>query len=94
MKPKKVTVESELDERRKAACDQIIHRAAKMMVEEAGASMGMMLDRFLTFAAAQACTLDGSPKTAAAFHVLADNIERGAFHSLTGENSATPKNRH
>ena len=85
MKPKKVTIESEQDERRKALCDEIQHRAAKMMVEEVGVSIPMMLDRVLTFAGAQACTLDGSPKTAAAFRQFADKIDAGLFHSITGE---------
>lgn len=52
MKPKKVTVESEAEERRKAACDMIVERAARMMVQEVGTSPGMMLDRLLTYAAA------------------------------------------
>ncbi|MDF8353221.1 hypothetical protein [Ensifer adhaerens] len=88
MKPKKTTIEGERDERRKALCDEIIHRAAKMMVEEVGASMGMMLDRVMTFAAAHACTIDGSPKTATAFRDLADKIEEGIFHSVTGEGNS------
>jgi len=39
----------------------------------------------LTDAAAQACTIDGSPTTARNFRLLADRIEAGIFHSLTGE---------
>lgn len=85
MTPKKVTIEGERDERRKAMCDQIMHRAAVMMVEEAGASIPMMLDRLLTYAAAQACHLDGSSNTAAAFRSFADKIDAGLFHSVTGE---------
>nr|WP_278520794.1 hypothetical protein [Brucella anthropi] len=86
MKPKKTTVESEREERMKALCDQIVHRAARMMVEEVGASMSVMLDRMLTFSAAQACSVDGSANTAAAFRMFADRIEAGLFHRVTGEN--------
>lgn len=85
MKPKKVTIENERKERMKTLCDEIQHRGAKMMVEEVGAPIEMMLDRVLTFAAAQACLLDGSDRTAAAFREFADKIERGLFHSVTGE---------
>lgn len=86
MKPKKVTIESEAEERRMAACDLIVSRAARMMVDEAGASVGMVLDRLLTYAAAQACVNEGSPHTAKAFRYFADRIEAGLFHSVTGEN--------
>ena len=34
--------------RRKQNCDLIVERAARMMVDEAGASVPMMLDRMLT----------------------------------------------
>lgn len=88
MKPKKVTVQSEAEERQKAACDLIIARAARMMVDEVKAPVPMMLDRLLTYAAAQACSIDGSPRTAAAFRLLADNIDGGVFHSITGEDQA------
>ncbi|MDW9417407.1 hypothetical protein GOB15_23750 [Sinorhizobium meliloti] len=87
MTPKKTTIEGEADERKKAVCDEIIFRAASMMIDEAGASMAMMLDRVLTFAAAQSCTVNGSPMTAAAFRQVADKVEAGVFHHLTGENT-------
>lgn len=85
MKPKPTSAAIERAEDRKHQCDQIIYRAARMMVEGNGASIEMMLDRMLTFAAAQACRVDGSPKTAAAFRLYADRIEAGLFHSVTGE---------
>ncbi|WP_252911680.1 hypothetical protein [Aliihoeflea aestuarii] len=85
MKPRKVTAESEMEERRRATCDLILTRAAQLMVDEAEAPVGMVLDRLLTYAAAQACTIDGSPTTARNFRLLADRIEAGIFHSLTGE---------
>lgn len=81
MKPKKTNLERE----RKELCDCIVERAAEMMVTEVGAPIEMAVDRLLTYAAAQACTLDGSPRTAETFRRLADNIEAGCFHSVTGE---------
>lgn len=86
MKPKLRTAAIERREDKELQCDQIIYRAAQIMVEKNGASIDMMLDRMLTYAAAQACSIDGSPKTAATFRLLADRIESGVFHSLTGEN--------
>ncbi len=69
----------------KAACDLVIERAVEMMVGELGATFPMMLDRMLTYAGAQACTIEGSPATAKTFHRLADNIAAGCFYSVTGE---------
>ena len=79
MKPQKVTVENEREERQRALCDQIVYRAARMMLGEVKAPMPMVLDRLLTFAAAQAVAVDGEVKTALAFRVLADRIEAGLF---------------
>tara|TARA_R100000365_G_scaffold3600_1_gene12567 strand:+ start:6417 stop:6674 length:258 start_codon:yes stop_codon:yes gene_type:complete len=77
--------------RRKQNCDLIVERAARMMVDEAGASVPMMLDRMLTYVAAQACLNDGSAKTAIAFRVMAQKIEDGLFHPVTGENQGGGK---
>lgn len=74
------------DEGKKIACDAIIERAAEMMVAGAGASIPMMIDRMLTYAAAQAATMEGSAVTAQHFRRFADQIEGGLFWSLTGEN--------
>lgn len=97
MKPTKVTVEAEReaeqDARKKALCDDIIHRAALMMINEVKAPMGMMLDRLLTYSAAQACTTDGSPKTAEALREMAAKIDAGLFHRITGEGKQ-PTRRH
>ena len=62
-----------------AFCDGITHRAATMMIEEGGASLEMVIDRLLTFAAAQAVSIDGSEQTAKVFRQLADRIQQGAF---------------
>ena len=75
------------DAAKSAACDLVIERAAVMMAGEVGASVEMILDRMLTYAAAQAATIDGSPRTATVFRELADKIEGGLFHSITGENN-------
>lgn len=63
-------------------CDGITYRAAKMMIEEAGASVEMVVDRLLTFAAAQAVSMDGSANTAQVFRDLADRIDAGCFASI------------
>lgn len=73
------------DEATKIACDTIIERAAVMMVAEVGASIPMMIDRMLTYAAAQAATMEGSTTTAEHFRRFADEIEGGLFWSITGE---------
>ena len=85
MAPRKVTRESEAEERMKAACDLVVSRAAHMMADEVKAPLGMIIDRMLTYAAAQACSNDGSPHTAMAFRTFAGRIEAGLFHSITGE---------
>lgn len=81
-----IDLTAERDKRLKAVCDGVINRAASLMVDELGAPIPMMLDRMLTYAAAQACSIDGSPNTAAVFRTLAAKIESGVFHSVTGEN--------
>jgi hypothetical protein len=67
------------DAERRALCDQLITGAARMMVDEVGASVPLMLDRLLTFVAAQSCAADGKAKTAAAFRDLAARVESGAM---------------
>lgn len=64
---------------RKALCDQLMTGAARMMIDDVGASVPLMLDRILTFAAAQSCATDGKTKTAAAFREMASRIEAGAL---------------
>lgn len=91
MKPVKVTVEGERLEAQKALCDKIIERAGVMMAEEVGAPVPMILDRLLTYAGVCACTRNGSPETARIFRQLADNIEAGVFHSITGEGDENAK---
>ncbi|MET4127169.1 hypothetical protein [Roseovarius sp. MBR-6] len=66
-------------------CDEIVYRAACLMIEEAGADIVTVLDRLLTYSAAQAVSMDGAQDTAAIFRHLADRIEAGAFASLEGK---------
>ncbi len=68
------------------ACDLIVHRSAELMLEQ-GASVGMVLDRLLTFSAGQACKCDGAFNAAKAFRSIADQIEAGVFaHVEPSEN--------
>ena len=82
MKPVKTTIEGEQEEQRKAVCDEIIHRAASMMVDEVGASIPMMLDRLFTFATAQAYLIEGKKGAAAILREMAGNIDKGALDTL------------
>jgi hypothetical protein len=63
----------------KALCDRLITGAAHMMVNDACVPVPLMLDRLLTFAAAQSCATEGKARTAAAFRDLAARIEAGAL---------------
>lgn len=72
--------ESEL----KSFCDKLVEIAAEGM-EAAGAPISMIIDRLMTYTAAQMCTIDGSPKTAGTFRDLAEKIDGGMFHRITGE---------
>ncbi|MBD8652330.1 hypothetical protein IFT66_14675 [Rhizobium sp. CFBP 13726] len=71
-------IQSQTDEQ-KALCDRLITGAAHMMVDDAGVPVPLMLDRILTFAAAQSCANEGKARTAAAFRDLAARIEAGAL---------------
>lgn len=78
MNTKPTSAEIERVEQIKHQCDQIIYRAARLMVEGNGASVPLMLDRLLSFAAAQATATDGKAKAAEAFREMAVRIEAGA----------------
>ncbi|MDB5630428.1 MAG: hypothetical protein JWQ51_2768 [Tardiphaga sp.] len=81
------------DEKLKSRCDAAVTSAALLMHTD-GASLSMILDRLLTYSLAQMCAVDGSPKTAANLRIMADKIDRGAFHRVTGENHANNGVRH
>ncbi|MBL0375215.1 hypothetical protein JJB09_24675 [Rhizobium sp. KVB221] len=76
----------ENDEARKAVCDSILGHATDLMMTDAGASLEMVIDRVMTFVAAQIASLEGSPRAAQVFREVADKIEAGLFHRITGEN--------
>ena len=69
-------------------CDLLVSTCAEMAVER-GVSIPMLLDRLLTFAAAHAVSIEGTPATARAFRTMAENVERGIFARFDPE----PKGR-
>ncbi|PZX18757.1 hypothetical protein LX81_00450 [Palleronia aestuarii] len=75
------------DHEAKSLCDTIVARAATMM-QESGASVPMILDRLLTYSAAQAYFDIGPEQTAELFRRTADNIEGGAFAHLDKKRAA------
>lgn len=83
-KPKKTTAADEREALRllaiKSECDQIVERAAALMYAQ-NAPLEMIMDRILTYAAAQVFTMEGRPGAARVFRVLADKIEQGVFNS-------------
>lgn len=50
-----------------------------------GVAVEVLLDRLFTCAAAHAVIVSGSKHTAIQFRAMADNIEAGLFHGITGE---------
>jgi hypothetical protein len=82
MKPKPTTRE---DEQKAALCDMMIDKTARLLVEEHGVPIVVLLDRLLTFAGAHAANTQGSPNAAKVFRQLADRIDAGIFHVVTGE---------
>lgn len=77
MNTKSTSAETERVKEITNQCDQIIYRAARLMVEGNGASVPLMLDRLLSFAAAQATATDGKEKAAEAFREMACRIDAG-----------------
>ncbi|WP_299837500.1 hypothetical protein [uncultured Jannaschia sp.] len=74
-------------EETKSLCDTIVTQAA-MAMQENGASVELILDRLLTYSAAQAYFDTGPEYTAALFRSIADNIEGGAFSHLDKKREA------
>lgn len=73
------------DDPQRAFCDLIVERAARMMQDEGKAPLGMIIDRFITFAVAQACAETGSAAAAAMLRDVAAKVDAGVFHNATGE---------
>jgi hypothetical protein len=73
------------------ACDKLLELATETMVIQAGAPVEMVIDRLVTYAAAQICSIEGSKRAAEVFRDVADKIDAGLFHRITGE--PAPKGR-
>lgn len=69
----------------RANCDAAIFAMARVLIQDAGATGEMVLDRMLTFAAAQAVGWSGPAEAAAAFREIADKIEGGAFAAIEAQ---------
>lgn len=67
---------------RRGACDEIITGAARIIVHEVGITVPQMVDRMLTFAAAQSCATDGRAAASAAFRAIAEQIDNGIFAAV------------
>lgn len=79
------------DTKQKAACDRAITKAAKLMIGSIGASHEVMLDRLLTFTAAQMVAITGKAETAEAFRQCAKTVEGGIFDHI---DPTAPKSKH
>ncbi len=69
------------DRKEPLAPDMILERAAELILE-IGATPELMVDRMLTYDAAQAVSLGGSKATGEAFRGMAGRIEEGLFAHL------------
>ncbi|NSL22882.1 hypothetical protein [Agrobacterium tumefaciens] len=77
-----VTDHPALPAARRHACDEIITGAARIIIHEVGVTVPQMVDRMLTFAAAQSCATDGRSAASAAFRAIADQIDNGIFAAV------------
>ena len=73
-----MTAPTTREERTRRRIDRALTTAARDAID-AGAPLGLVIDRALTFAGAHAVMADGSAAAAAAFRHAADAIEAGAF---------------
>ena len=74
--------ETTTTEAQRKFCDLTLSRATELMHEEGGAPVPMILDRLLTYSAAQASAID--PDGAAdLFRHIAAQIEAGKFAHVT-----------
>jgi uncharacterized protein len=64
---------------KKKLCDLVVEQAAQMMVVGFGAPIPMMVDRLLTYGAAQIASMHGSAHTAEVLRHLARNVEGGVL---------------
>jgi hypothetical protein len=75
-----------------SVCDRCVEVAAETMFD-AGASLGMIVDRLLTYAIAQMVVADGSKVTAHNLRYMSANIEAGAFDKVA-EKSRGGRSKH
>ena len=73
------------------ACDKLLELAAETMTTQVGAPPEMVIDRLITYVAAQLALWHGSERAAQVFRDTADKINGGLFHRITGEGA--PKGR-
>lgn len=69
-------------------CDRAIAATARILIE-GGATGEMVLDRMLTFAAAQAAAWTSTQEAARAFRMMADTIESGVFAQVEASEGRT-----
>ena len=74
------------DEQRRF-CQQVATRSIHLMLD-AGVPMTVALDIMFTAAGAQAALAHGSDELARQLRLMADRVESGVFHQLTGEGGA------
>lgn len=66
-------------------CDKAVDFAARLMMEKYGIEFDIVIDRMLTFCAAHMCLRDSSMMAAEHFRDIADKLDAGMFHHITGE---------
>lgn len=81
------------DTEMKSFCDKMVEVAAEGM-EAAGAPLGMIVDRLVTYGVAQMVAADGSEITSRNLHMIAEKIGAGAFAQVSGENAQRSGVRH
>lgn len=68
------------------ACDATIAEAGRVMQDEIGAGVDLILDRLLTYCAAQMVVSTNKAEAAQAFRQCAKMVQSGAFdHLRTGD---------
>lgn len=70
------------EQKTREMCDLIVSRAAEMMSTEAGAPVEMIMDRFVTYVAAQTVATFGKQEALNMLRHAAKTVEQGAFDHL------------
>lgn len=63
-------------------CDKAITAAARILIDDMGAPLDLVIDRLLTFAAAHMVVTGGKEHAAEAFRDCAETVEAGGFDHL------------